>query len=197
MPLSRGDIALLGKNPGLLEIIAHTHTGGRYKATRSYRWRSSWSDRFNDLDILFMFQSLHLKSQMPAFSGALETHAFNLVLRRKYLIDYDFRLDERLKVLYYQNKLAVDGLVSDVCSSWWGMEPEMILLESPAVTDGLDAWKSWLAQINGMSFQYRDAESVASEKKRAEKVIRILETYPNGLDTRSTPNIKEILREFR
>lgn len=70
----------------------------------------------------------------------------------------------------------------------------MMLIEEPAVTDGLDTWLAWLDRLNALSVQYHLDESLVDAVNHAEKVIRILRTYPNGLDLRSTPNFDEIIQ---
>ncbi|KGC30005.1 MULTISPECIES: hypothetical protein [pseudomallei group] len=71
----------------------------------------------------------------------------------------------------------------------------MMLLESPAVTDGLRAWEAWVAKLDKMPARDRADRTVIAERKRAMKVIYILQKYPQGLDARS-PNFRQVVREL-
>lgn len=112
-PLSHGDLELLGRFPGLLEISAHTALGASFRASRAKRWKSSWTRRFETLDAAFTFQSLSLQA-LPGFIGPLEMHTFNMILARARLIEYDFRLDANLKSLYDCHRILVDQMVKDI-----------------------------------------------------------------------------------
>lgn len=114
-PLSYGDIELLGRFPGLLEISAHTSDGGTFRARRSTRWKSSWKRRLDTLDAGFTFQSLALQAT-PGFAGPLEQHAFGLVLERAKLIEYDYILDRNLRSLYDLHRVSIDSLVREIAN---------------------------------------------------------------------------------
>ena len=112
-PLSYGDIELLGRFPGLLEISAHTSSGGSFRARRAKRWKTSWMRRLETLDAGFTFQSITLQG-LHGYTGALEMHAFNLLLARAKLIDYDYKLDQSLRSLYDLHRNTIDALVQDI-----------------------------------------------------------------------------------
>ncbi|WP_154234478.1 hypothetical protein [Burkholderia thailandensis] len=113
-PLSFGDIALMGGNPGLHEVHAHTRVGGHFHARRNGRWRTTWVDRLNALHIAFALQSQYWKGALNVFTGALETHMFCLLLDKCKLIDYQFSLDASLRAVYNSNEAAMRQLVDNL-----------------------------------------------------------------------------------
>lgn len=61
----------------------------------------------------------------------------------------------------------------------------MFALESPAVVDGLDAWKAWKRQLGSLSAQDRKDPMVVAAIARAEQVIRIFQTHPQGMSAKA------------
>lgn len=70
-----------------------------------------------------------------------------------------------------------------------------MLLDSPAVTDGILAWENWLNQLDEMKGVYPYEHAIDSEIKRAKRVIMILTKYPQGLSA-TDPNFKSVVREI-
>ena len=71
----------------------------------------------------------------------------------------------------------------------------MLALESPAVTDGIAAWKAWKNKLSLMPSRDQLDRTVIAERKRADRVIKLLEEYPRGLDIKS-PNFMNVVREL-
>lgn len=71
----------------------------------------------------------------------------------------------------------------------------MVLLESPAVSDGITAWQAWLDRLNALSSKFSRDTSVAEEKVRAEKMILMFTLFPNGLDARNPKEFKAAMKQ--
>ncbi|WP_139168669.1 MULTISPECIES: hypothetical protein [unclassified Duganella] len=109
MPLSYGDLKLLGNFGGINEISAHTLAGGVFRARRLERWKTTWLSRLVKLNQTFAMQTAY--GAPAGFDGALETHVFCLLLDRARLIQYDYVLDKNLKRRYIVNKDYCDLVV--------------------------------------------------------------------------------------
>lgn len=72
----------------------------------------------------------------------------------------------------------------------------MLALESPAIVDGLEAWKEWKRKLASMPVCDRKDDRVVAEIARAERMIKIFETYPQGLSSNS-PGFKAAVRASR
>jgi hypothetical protein len=70
-----------------------------------------------------------------------------------------------------------------------------MLLDSPAVSDGLSAWENWSLQLEQMKGSFPYEHAIDSEIKRAKKVIFILTKYPQGLSA-DHPDFKSVVREI-
>jgi hypothetical protein len=112
-PLSLPDIRLLGTYPGLAKIIVHTQIGSRFSACRTGHWRTSWIRRLEVLDNAFALQSMAMKWPSPS----LELHAFNLLLDKSRLINYEFVLDRGFKAHYTEYQMLVNNFVAELVSS--------------------------------------------------------------------------------
>lgn len=67
----------------------------------------------NELDNAFTLQTLHLAhSRSIPMTGALETHAFCLLVAEAGLIDYEFALDRDLRSLYNEYQAEVRNTIS-------------------------------------------------------------------------------------
>ncbi|WP_139168668.1 MULTISPECIES: hypothetical protein [unclassified Duganella] len=71
----------------------------------------------------------------------------------------------------------------------------MVLLESPAVSDGVAAWQAWLDRLNTLSPKFSRDRSVAEEKERAEKMIRMFTLFPNGVDVKNPREFKAAMKQ--
>lgn len=70
-----------------------------------------------------------------------------------------------------------------------------MLLDSPAISDGISAWEKWTLQLEQMKGSFPYEHAIDSEIKRAKKVILILNKYPQGLSF-DHPDFKSVLKEF-
>lgn len=109
MPLSYGDLKLLGNFGGISEISAHTLAGGVFRARRAYRWKTTWFGRLKELNEAFAMQTAF--AAPSAFGGPLEMHLFCLLLARARLVEYHYVLDTQLKKQYIKNKAYCDSVV--------------------------------------------------------------------------------------
>lgn len=71
----------------------------------------------------------------------------------------------------------------------------MLVLESPAVCDGLVAWKQWIEQLELIQGKFPYEQAVEDEMLRAIKVLLILEQYPQGLSA-THPDFLKVVGEF-
>lgn len=70
-----------------------------------------------------------------------------------------------------------------------------MLLDSPAVTDGISVWEIWLNRLEEMKGVYPYEHAIDSEIKRTKKIIMILTKYPQGLNA-TDPNFKSLVKEI-
>ena len=71
----------------------------------------------------------------------------------------------------------------------------MMLLESPPATAGVVAWKAWAKQLNELPISKANDQSVKLAKARAEKMVRLMTQFPNGVSAKD-PNFRNLVREF-
>ena len=71
----------------------------------------------------------------------------------------------------------------------------MMLLESPAISDGIAVWKQWAQQLDALPPRKANDASVKLAKARAEKMIRIMTRFPGGLNVKD-PNFRKLVSEF-
>ena len=72
----------------------------------------------------------------------------------------------------------------------------MMSIDSPAVTDGLPAWKEWAQELEELARKSPENQrdiSLKSERLRAARVIEILEKHPQGLSAKD-PAFKAVVR---
>jgi hypothetical protein len=72
----------------------------------------------------------------------------------------------------------------------------MLVLESPAVCDGIHAWKQWIEQLELIQGKFPYEQAVEDEMLRAIKVLLILEQYPQGLSA-DHPEFLKVVSEFK
>ncbi len=72
----------------------------------------------------------------------------------------------------------------------------MFLLESPAVSDGLQAWEKWERHLADLGAKHARDESIKSERARAERMIRMFRQQPDGMHS-SDPRFKAVLRALQ
>jgi hypothetical protein len=72
----------------------------------------------------------------------------------------------------------------------------MFALDSPAISDGLDAWKAWRISLSTMPPRDQRDGMVVAEKARAERIIHLLENHPQGLSVNS-PEFRAALKTIR
>lgn len=70
----------------------------------------------------------------------------------------------------------------------------MTFLESPAISDGIVAWKAWRKDLQARASTSRD-QAVRADLARAEAVIKMFEQYPNGVDPESA-TFRKVAREY-
>lgn len=71
----------------------------------------------------------------------------------------------------------------------------MLVLDSPAVSDGIEAWKKWLEQLELLEGKFPYDRALESEMARAQQVLLILERYPEGMSVHH-PDFKRVVREL-
>ena len=71
----------------------------------------------------------------------------------------------------------------------------MMLLESPAPSAGIAAWRRWARQLEALPTRMAGDASVKLAKSRAEKMIRIMAQFPEGMSVKD-PNFLKTVREF-
>jgi hypothetical protein len=106
--LSPGDLAVMGKRPGLFQVMVYGHDGSRFRAERR--------------DFLYfevaleaakhgIWQQTGLARRRGLFLESLEAHLINLALARAGIIDYQFELDETRQRFYADEQVALDNMV--------------------------------------------------------------------------------------
>jgi hypothetical protein len=71
----------------------------------------------------------------------------------------------------------------------------MLILDSPAVIDGIEAWKKWLEELQSLEGRFPNDRGLKSEMARAQKILLILERYPEGMSV-DHPDFRKVVREL-
>lgn len=58
----------------------------------------------------------------------------------------------------------------------------MMLIDSPAISDGLQTWKKHLKDLDNLPFNMQNDKSLIIARERAVKIISIMESYAPELD---------------
>ena len=106
--LSPGDLAIMGKRPGLLRIVVHGHNGSLFQADRR---DSKDFDMALDAAKHEIWKQTGLARRRGLFLEDLEAHLTCLALSRAGIIDYQFELDDTRKRFYTNEQVALDSMV--------------------------------------------------------------------------------------
>ncbi|KAB2929850.1 MAG: hypothetical protein F9K25_10145 [Candidatus Contendobacter sp.] len=106
--LSPGDLAVMGKRPGLFQILVYGHDGSWFRAERH---------DFREFEMVLdaakheIWQQTGLARRRGLFLESLEAHLINLALARAGVIDYQFQLDEDRQRFYANERTALENMV--------------------------------------------------------------------------------------
>lgn len=70
----------------------------------------------------------------------------------------------------------------------------MIAIDSPTVSDGLEAWEKWEKRLEELQVQFKGDKSIKEEMRRAKRMVAMFKSYPNGLNLKDPKQVKEALR---
>lgn len=106
--LSPGDLAIMGKRPGLFQVMAYGHDGSWFRAERR---------DFQNFEMALeaakheIWQQTGLARRRGLFLESLEAHLINLALAWAGVIDYQFALDEERQHFYTHEQTELGSMV--------------------------------------------------------------------------------------
>lgn len=65
-----------------------------------------------------------------------------------------------------------------------------LVVDSPAVSEGLDVWQRWLATLSALPSDLHLEPAVVRERERAQDIVALWQAFPHG-NTPSSPGFPE------